>query len=139
MGTTESLKAAYMQTTYRVSSADGPIDIRIGVRNTSLDRLLAAYQVHEWAFVTASNPRSQVLPGCDNARRNADLEQMLRDEGLAYLQGSGVPADSAWPAERSFLVLGVNKTEAIAIARHWEQHAIVCGTLGGAPQLVWTD
>ena len=50
----ESLEAAYLRTTYRISTANGPVDIRIGVRNTALDRILDEHRVGEWIFVTAS-------------------------------------------------------------------------------------
>ena len=87
----ESLEAAYQRTTYRISTANGPVDIRIGVRNTALDRILDQHRVSEWIFVTASNPESRVLPEYENARHNAELEQMLADEGWQYLHASGVP------------------------------------------------
>ncbi len=135
----KSLEAAYLQTTYRVSSATGPVDIRIGIRNGSLDRLLEAHQVREWAFVTASNPGSRASPEHENARRNAELEQVLREAGLQYLHGSGVPDESGWQPERSYLVLGITKPDAIAMAKRWGQCAIVWGTFGNAPELVWID
>ena len=135
----EILEAAYRQTIYRVCSASGPVDIRIGIRNGSLDRLLEAHQVREWAFVTASNPGSRASPQHENARRNAELEQVLREAGLQYLQGSGVPDESGWQPECSYLVLGIKKADAIAIAKRWGQCAIVWGTLWSAPELVWID
>lgn len=135
----ERLEAAYLQTTYRVSTASGRVDIRVGVRNTALDRILDEQRVSEWVFVTASNPGSRALPEHENARRNAELEQMLRDEGRQYLHGNGVPDESRWQAECSYLVLGITKPDAIALAKRWRQRAIVCGTLEGAPELVWID
>ena len=135
----ESLETAYLQTTYRVSSAGGPVDIRIGIRNGALDRLLDAYQVRDWAFVTASNPGSRVQPEHENARRNAELEQALRESGLQCLPGCGVPDEAGWHAERSYLVLGITKPDARALAKRWGQRAIVCGASGTAPELVWID
>ncbi len=135
----EILEAAYRQTTYRVSGASGPVDIRIGIRNGSLDRLLEAHQVREWAFVTASNPGSRASPEHENARRNAELEQVLREAGLQYLHGSGVPDESGWQPERSYLVLGITNADAMAMAKRWGQRAIVWGSLGNAPKLAWTD
>ncbi len=135
----ESLEAAYLQTTYRVSTARGPVDIRIGVRNTALDRILDEHRVSEWVFITASNPGSRAKPHNENASRNAELEQVLRETGWQYLQGSGVPDESGWQPECSYLVLGIKKADAIAIAKRWGQCAIVWGTLWSAPELVWID
>lgn len=134
-----SLEAAYMQTTYRVAGANGPVAIRIGFHSDALDRLLDAHQVREWAFVTASNPGSRARSESENSRRNAGLEQDLQKAGLQYLPGSGVPDDSDWRAEHSFLVLGISESTALAMAKHRGQLAIVRGTLGNAAELVWTN
>jgi hypothetical protein len=139
MVASENLEAAYLQTTYRVADASGPVGIRVGVRNAALDRILDRHRVSEWVFITASNPGSHALPEQENACRNAGLEQMLRDQRRQYLHGNGVPDESGWQAERSFLVLGITKREAIALAKRWHQRAIVCGTLESAPELVWID
>jgi hypothetical protein len=134
-----SLEAAYLRTTYRVTGPSGPVDIRIGVHNSALDRLLETHQVREWAFVTASNPRSRACSQSENSRRNAGLEQDLQKAGLQYLPGSGVPDEPGWKAEHSFLVLGITKSVALAMAKRRGQVAIVWGTLGNAAELVWSD
>jgi hypothetical protein len=135
----ERLEAAYLRTTYRVSTANGPVDIRIGVRNSALDRVLDEHRASECVFVTASNPGSLANSEYENARRNAELEQALREAGLPYLQGSGVPDVSGWQAEDSYLVLGMSKPDAIALAKRWGQCAVVWGTRGSTPELVWID
>jgi hypothetical protein len=135
----ESLEAAYQRTTYRVSTANGPVDIRIGVCNTALDRVLDEHRVSEWIFVTASNPGSRAHSEYENARHNAELERILGDAGWQYLHASGVPDEPGWQPERSFFVFGMTKSDAIAIAKRWGQRAIVWGTRDSAPELVWID
>ena len=132
-------ESAYRQTTYHIHAAKGPVDIRIGVRNTALDRILDEHAVSEWVFVTASNPASQNIPEHENARRNAELEDSLRKAGRAYLQGIGEADNPGWQPERSYLVLGVSKRDAIAMAKRWGQYAVVWGTRGRAPELLWAD
>lgn len=134
-----ALTAAYLQTTYRVSGAREPVDIRIGIRSSALDKLLEDSWVSEWAFVTASNPGSRACPERENARRNAGLEQMLREAGLPYIQGIGVPDEPGWRAEQSYLVLGITKPGAVAMAKRWGQRACVWGSLRAAPELVWVE
>ncbi len=134
-----SLKAAHLRTTYRVTGASGPVDIRVGVYNGAIDRLLDTHRVREWAFVSASNPGSRAHSESENSRRNAELEQDIQKAGLQYLPGSGVPEESGWQAERSFLVLGIMKSAALAMAKRRGQLAIVLGTRGNAPELVWID
>ena len=135
----EHLEAAYLKTTYRVSAANGEVDIRIGVRNTALDRFLEEHRVSEWVFVTASNPGSRANSEYENARHNAELEQMLGKGDWQYVHGSGVPDESGWQPESSYFVFGMTKSDAIAIAKRWGQAAIVCGARDSAPELVWID
>ncbi len=135
----DSLEAAYLRTTYRISTVNGPVDIRIGVRNTALDRILDEHRVVEWIFDTASNPVSRAHSEYENARHNAELEQILGDAGWQYLHASGVPDEPGWQPECSFFVFGMTKSDAIAIAKRWGQRAIVWGTRDSAPGLVWID
>ena len=133
------LRHAYLHTTYRVVTTPEPVDIRIGQRNSSLDRLLQTNSVQQWTFMTASNPRSQPHSDDDNARRNKALKQSLDEAGWHYLVGMGLPDRCGWQPEHSVLILGMGKSAAIALARRWGQNAIVCGSFGGAPELVWVD
>ena len=130
---------AYLHTTYRVVTTPEPVDIRIGQRNSALDRLLQANGVQRWAFVTASNPRSQAQTDEDNARRNDELKQSLDETGWRYLDGVGLPDGCGWQPEHSVLILGMGKRAAIALARRWGQNAIVCGIHGEPSELVWAD
>jgi hypothetical protein len=135
----QRLEALYLRTTYRISAANGPVDVRIGVRNAALDRILDTHRVSEWFFVTASNPGSRVHSEYENARHNAELEQMLGDAGWQYLHASGVPDGPGWQPESSYFVFGMTKPDAIALAKRWGQFAIVWGTRDSAPELVWID
>ena len=134
---TATLADAYRHTTYRVLAADESIDIRIGAVNPALERLLQAGQVHTWAFVTASNPRSQELSREGNAKRNDAMKRSLREAGWRYLEALGVPDRQGWPPEQSVLIPGIGRDEAIALGRRWEQNAIVFGKVGEPPELVW--
>ena len=140
MTVSDALSSAYRQTTYRVAcSGSGPIDIRIGERNDALDRLLLASAASQWAFVSASNPQSRELSGPENARRNDALKRALTEAGWRYLDALGVPDNAGWQAEHSVLVLDITREAAIALARRWQQRAIVYGALNAAPELVWRD
>jgi hypothetical protein len=135
----ERLKNAYMQTTYRVNGTNEPVALRIGVRNDALDLLLRTCRAREWAFVTASNPGSSILSKEENGRRNAQLVHALIEAGLHYLEGAGVPDTPGWEPEQSYLVLGISQRDAVAIAKHHGQCAIVCGFSENPPELVWID
>ena len=134
----EHLRAAYEATAYWVQA--GPerrFAIRCGVRSTDVDELLAAAGVETWAFITAANPRSVRLSDADNAARMAGLVDALRDRGHTHLPGAGKGDDADWPAEPSLLVLGIAEGEAEALARAFDQHAIVVGRRGEPARLAW--
>lgn len=133
----EALREAYLQTTYRVVGAPEPVDIRIGHRSRALDRLLQENGVQNWAFVTASNPRSRRLPDRDNAKRNTEMKQSLQQGGWQMLDGMGLPCSPEWQPEHSVLILGIDRDAAMKVALRWEQNAIVCGTIGQPAELVW--
>ncbi|MFM1902331.1 MAG: hypothetical protein RLZZ440_231 [Planctomycetota bacterium] len=134
------LEAAYRATSYMVLSVTGRPEfmIRCGTPSPEVDRLLAGRAFDGWAFITACNPRSQILPEAENAARMARLEAALRDRGHGWLPGSGQGDAGDWPAEPSLLVLGIPEVEAVAIAAAFDQHAILVGRRGEPARLVWT-
>lgn len=134
-----ALRQAYLDTIYRVAGEGQVIDIHIGERNAALDQLLKTSKARQWAFVTASNPRSRVLSEHENAQRNAEMKSSLAQASWCTVDGIGLPARSDWQPEQSVLILGIDGNAAIALARRWEQNAIVCGSLGQAAELVWVE
>lgn len=135
-----ALDAAYRATAYEVDVPAGArIVIRIGRHAPALDALLAASGANAWAFITAENPRSTPLDRAANAARRARLEAVLAARGLRFLRGTGRGDDPGWPPEESLLVLGIGEADAVALARQFDQHAIVVGTRGTAARLAWVD
>jgi Protein of unknown function (DUF3293) len=137
MKTDKALCDAYLQTIYRVLDRPPLVDIRIGEHSAALDRLLEDYGVREWAFVTASNPRSRRLPDRVNARRNAEMKHSLQQAGWRALEAIGLPPDDRWQAEASVLIPGMDRDAAMKIALRWEQNAFVHGVIGQPAELVW--
>ena len=135
----KALQQAYLETIYRVAGEEQAIDIRIDQSNVALDALLQENEVRQWAFVTASNPRSRALSERDNARRNAEMKSSLKRAGWRTVDGVGLPLRPGWKPERSVLILGIDRDAAIALARRWEQNAIVCGSFAQPPELVWVE
>jgi hypothetical protein len=89
----------------------------------------------EWAFNTAYNPASEVLPE-ENQRRHTQLESDVRTRGLVCLQGEGIAADSGWLPETSLLILGLTRDAAIELGAKYGQNAVVHGRMGQAAELV---
>lgn len=128
----EALIQAYIGTKYIVFDTD--IVIAIGNKNDALDALLAEHGVDEWSFITAYNPYSKILDKEQNLQRHQTLVQLTAD--FKTLLGHGVGEDPAWEPELGLLILGISKEEAIILGKHFEQNAIVYGSLHSVPVLL---
>jgi hypothetical protein len=131
-----ALWAAYRRTTYMAHTSNGDISITPGRRSPALDGLLNERGVRDWAYVTAYNPASRPLAEEENIRRQQELVELVRDRGLAFLDGEGIGEDSRWPAEPSVLILGIESDDARALGRQFGQLAIVVGRAGEPARLV---
>ncbi|HEX7053206.1 MAG TPA: DUF3293 domain-containing protein [Burkholderiales bacterium] len=123
---------AYLKAEYVVR--EPPIVLRIGEPSAALDELIG--EAGSAAFLTAANPRSERRSHRENRLRLASLREALEAAGRRYLEGEGRDPSGAWPAEPSFLVLGMARAEALALARRFEQNALVWCEAGRAPELV---
>ena len=134
------LKQAYERTTYWVFPAPHQrFALRCGEASAALDLLLTAAQCRHWAFISACNPQSAQLTEAENSARMAQLATAVEQGGWACLPALGEGAAGDWPPEESLLVLGIQAAEALALARHFDQAALLLGTLGEPVRLVWTD
>jgi hypothetical protein len=127
----DDLEREYRATAYVVFARGPPVVLRVGARNRALDRLLHRNGCREWAFITAWNPRTRLLPRWRNERRQRALARLLP----RALLGAGI-AETSW-AEESLLALGVAAGRARRLARQFGQNAIVAGRRGGTAQLIW--
>lgn len=133
----QRLDAAYRATTYRVAAPDGPIDLRVDARSLPLVALLRACGASCWAYLAAVNPASQPLPPADNAARHGALQAVLEQGGHAVFAGEAIADAGDWPVEPGFLVCGLARHEAAALAGRFGQNAFLWGDGDGLVTLVW--
>lgn len=133
MGERRKLSVAYTSAFYRVF-ADPPFVLRVGAPSAELDALLASHAADTWAFVTACNPGSVMLPAEVNAERMEQLREVLT-RFITHPGGSSDPA-GGW-LEPSMLVVGISRSEAVGVAKAFGQVAILAGERGRAAELVW--
>ena len=126
------LIAAYKNTRYHVFNTG--ITICIDENNVLLDELLRKQDAKSWAYITAYNPFSQTFTDEANDARHRLLLQSVA--AFSSFEGEGKGADESWPPEKSLLILGISKEQAIAIGNEYEQNAIVYGEAGQAAQLL---
>ncbi len=149
----DELVAAYRSTDYRIESRLGldcdTIILRVDLHSEPLAQLLAVSGHGCAAFITACNPFS--LPQNpeanlkDCARLRDRLNCQLRHHATQSTQSAhahqiieGMSCDSsgAWPAEKSFLALGLDLEVSQAIGSEFRQNAIIWSGPDAVPRLI---
>lgn len=133
---TEALDAAFRATSYRVDTAEGVFDLRIGMPDPAFDDFLRRQGVSCWAVLTACNP-GVVRDDDGNRLRRMRLQERLQTLGWSFSLACNLADDRMWPEEPGFLLLQVSEQEVRSLASEFFQLACVCGSVGGAPRLVW--
>jgi hypothetical protein len=129
-----TLAEAYAQTLYEADCFRSPL--RANEPHAEVDALLLNHHAKTMAFITASNPRSLLLSATENKTRNSQLSEKLAD--YKTYRGVGRDARGEWTPEESFLVIGIEKQTALALAEAFEQNAILFGEIGKPVELLFT-
>ncbi|HEX9138754.1 MAG TPA: DUF3293 domain-containing protein [Steroidobacteraceae bacterium] len=132
-----ALAAAYLRAIYRVEPAEGPFTLRIGEFSPELQRWHERWTVDRSAFISAANPLSQPTDPEQNAAAHERLLRKLETAGLHSAPGTGLDPNGHWIPERSVLVAGITKAEALRLAAIFHQHAIVFAEADAVPRLCW--
>jgi hypothetical protein len=133
-GIDSSLRQKYLDTDYIISD-DPPLLMKVGEQSDDLRVLLGSMGVESAAFITAWNPHSEKLTDDENDDRQGVLLTDIEKMRLNYLVGYGQGKD--WQ-EYSYLVLGIDKDQATAMATRFEQNAYVWIGHAGIPELITT-
>lgn len=131
------LEAAYRATRYRVLAEPAPFALRVDMPSQSLAALMRQHGVTTAAYLTAWNPYSERASEADNRAANDELRAALVDADAFIFDGEGVDPDGAWPAEPSFLALGLAFATASELGRRFKQNAILFADDDAVPRLVW--
>lgn len=131
----DALHDAYMSTCYWVD-VNPPFYLKVGFYSAPLKQLYQHYHVDSSAFISAYNPHSQAVSLETNQHAHHYLYQRLSSQ-YVLISGRG-QGDSAqkWPAEESFLVLGISREEAIKTEVEFHQNAIVFADKNAVPKLL---
>ena len=133
---TQALIQAYLGTIYSAQTDAGSIALKVGVKSDEISALLAASGADCAAFITAENPYSEPQAPATNMDRQRRLGEELTALGITYFPGEGQGEDPSWPAEASFLALGIDREAASDVGRKYGQNAIVWIGSDGLPELV---
>jgi hypothetical protein len=130
------LRRAYEASIYSARVDDEDVRIKIGDVCEELERALDRHSVTTWAYLTAWNPEGKTLPEDINDQRQDDLRTALMRGGFEFAEGQSEPADGNEHSECSLLVFGIAEKDAVALARYFDQLAIVVGEIGRPARLV---
>ncbi len=109
----------------------------LGQRHLAFDDGLSKWQIRQFAFVTAWNPGSQLLPTEENEHRNQALEVEICRLTDHILCGFGISDNRQWSPEASYCALDILPEQAVALGQAFGQNALVFGRKGGVPELWW--
>ena len=129
------LVAAYVDTNYRVA-ASPPFVLRIDQHSPALADAYRQSHVASAVFITADNPFSETTSEAQNAANHIELGAQLRELTEYVFDGAGQGAAADWPAESSYLALGLSRAQACAFGIQFRQNAIVIAEADAIPRLV---
>jgi hypothetical protein len=132
----QELLNAYLTTKYLVHTPKGETIILIGKRHPEIDPFVENLELKSWAYITAYNPHSELLPKEANQQRQGDLKKTIQDTGLSYFEGEGIGTDETWEPEPSVFIPGITEDVAIRLGEKYGQNAIVFGKYREAAQLL---
>jgi hypothetical protein len=129
---------AYMETDYSVAWDGSLFVLRIDRASDRLRALYAQTGAASALFITAFNPEGRLASDGANAEAHRRLREDLAALRIAFAEGEGVGTDTeeSWPAEKSFLALGVDKARAEELGRRYGQDAVVWADADGVPRLL---
>ena len=139
----KELLAAYEKTCFVVRpTAPGVVgapperfELYVGKFNPAFDAWTKSVGLSCWTLITAYNP-GLVRPGdAANEAANLRLAERRKERGYRFVPAEGV-GESGW-TEPSFFVWHMTEKKGRALGLEFGQWAVVCGSPGCEPELVF--
>ena len=129
----EDLIDAYLATNFHVYAGEEFV-LNINQFSRSLRALHEAHKCDTSAIVTGWNPLGVPLSDAENQTQNEKLKEIAQ-ERYSIFEAAGVDPKQEWPAEASFLILGISRDDAMELGKKFQQNAIVFNW-EGVPELI---
>jgi hypothetical protein len=127
----------YLVTWYQVKIEPYRIvTLHIGNPSESVATLMQTTKTQNATYITAYNPASHIATFEENQSATTQLYEQLTSHSKHIYRGESIDPTGKWPAETSFLALGVDLISATTIGRLFAQNAIVWLNIDAIPKLV---
>ena len=124
----DELIQAYRAAHYRVLLPKTPFVLKVDTHSPELASLLKGSGLSSAAFITACNPFGRRAAENFNAKAQSSLKYDLLKEDCRLWDGIGEDPQGLWPAEPSFLALGIGLESAKFLGERYAQNALLyCG------------
>ncbi|MBK7353839.1 MAG: DUF3293 domain-containing protein [Nitrosomonas sp.] len=126
----------YLDAIYQANSHFGKLTLRIGKYCDILSRLMIAAKLSNALFITAYNPYGQLQSIQNNDLAQIELRKQLKQYSTSVYPGESIDPRNNWPAESSYLTLGIDLPHSIRLGIQFKQNAIVWGGDDAVPRLI---
>ena len=130
------LLAAYQATEYWVGGEPGAFCLCVEQYSATLAQLLHQSKRACAAFISAHNPFSKPSTARANGAAHERLRQELVRQSARLIEGAGRDAAGRWPAEKSFLAIGLGLEASREVGKRFGQNAIVWAGSDAVPRLI---
>ena len=131
------LEPLYFEAIYRVALPTGSVRLEVGKESPAVDRWLRENGFERAAYVTAANPRSTRLGDRENEARHERLLETAAARKIRFLPAESRDLEGGW-RETGLLLLGIEESAALDLARELGQAAILTLEAGRRVRLTWT-
>ena len=130
------LIAHYTQAHYRIGDTAESMTLRIDQYSAPLAQFLAASHRSCAAIISAYNPYSELLSNAENLAAHESLRNLLIHHATPGIESLNVDPAGIWPAEKSFLIPGIDINTAKSLGQQFRQNAIVWIDRNAIPRLI---
>ena len=132
----KDLISAYQNTDYIVQCRSETFLLKINLVSKELNSLYQKHNEKPAAFITAFNPRSQIVSSESNTQAHAILCDISTFNNYTNYDGFGTDPTGEWEPEQSLLLIGVSFSDACQLGVDFQQNAILFAADIPIPRLI---
>lgn len=132
----KNLIASYLRANYQISAGADSISLQIEQYSEALAKILIASGQSCAAIISAYNPHSLQLSNEKNLAAHRSLRDFLDCHSYPIIESLNLDPANSWPAEKSFLVPGLDLNTAQTLGQQYDQNAIVWSSNDAIPHLI---